>query len=128
MAVVTDYVKGEKLTVDYTAGADILVDQIIVLGTAGHLACIGVAQTAIANGAVGAVDIAGVYVFPKTSGAVIAQGDTVDWDVSAGTVDDNAATSASGDVPDFGVALAAAGNGVTTVTVKLLPGNGTLTS
>lgn len=126
MAVVTQYVKSEQCTVQYTAGADILVDQILVLGAAGAVS-VGVAREAIANGSVGTVDIAGTYVFPKVSGAVIAQGETVDWDLSAGEVDDNAATSASGDVADFGVALAAAGNGVTSVTVRLLPGNGTIT-
>ena len=127
MAVVTQYVKSTKCTVQYTAGAAVVVNQIIVLGAAGAVS-VGVAQTALAaSGDIGSVDIGGTYVFPKTSTAVIAQGETVDWDVSAGEVDDNAATAGSGDVSDFGVALAAAGNGTTTVTVKLLPGNGTIT-
>ena len=119
MAAAT-YVKGEKLTVNYTAGAAIVVDQILVLGDA-----VGIAQVAMANGDVGAVSVDGVYTFPKTSAAVIAQGETVDWDVSAGEVDDNAAAPASGDCSNFGVALAAAGNGTTTVTVKLALGLGT---
>jgi len=126
MAVVTKYVKGDQISVQHTPAGAVLVNQIIVLGAAGAVS-VGVARTAIAASATGIVDIGGTYVFPKASAAVIAQGETVDWDASAGDVDDNAATSASGDVADFGVALAAAGNGVTVVTVKLLPGNGTIT-
>ncbi len=120
MATAT-YVKGEKCTVDHTpSGAAVVVDQVLVLGDA-----VGIAQTAIADGATGAATIDGVYTFPKTSAAVIAQGETVDWDVSVGEVDDNAASPASGDCSNFGVAMAAAGNGVLFVKVKLTPGLGT---
>lgn len=123
------YVKGDIETVNHVASGAKAVNQIIVLGAAGNVS-VGVARTAIADTATGAVGITGVYTFPKTSTAVIAQGETVNWDVSAdstsGEVDDNAATAATGDVEDFGIAMAAAGNGTTTVQVKLLPGNGTI--
>ena len=115
------YAKGEKLTIDYTAGAAIVVDQVLVISNS-----VGVAQVAMANGDVGAVDLDGVYTFAKVSAAVIAQGDTVDWDASAGEVDDNAASSAAGDVANFGVALEAKGNATTTVMVALTKGAGTL--
>jgi predicted RecA/RadA family phage recombinase len=120
------YLKGDKRSVAYTAGGTIAVDDILVVGT-NSKACIGVAMEAMTSGDVGMVDIAGCYRMPKVSGAVIKAGETVDWDVSAGEVDDNQATSASGDVADFGVALEDAGNGVTTIKVMLTPGCGTKT-
>jgi predicted RecA/RadA family phage recombinase len=118
------YLKGDKISAKYTAGGTIAVDDILVVGT-NSKACVGVAQEGMASGEVGIVDLGASYIFPKVSGAVIKAGETVDWDVSAGEVDDNQATSASGDVADFGVALEDAGNGVTTISVKLTPGNGT---
>ena len=118
------YIKGEKLTVAYTAGGTIAVHDILVVGT-NSKACVGVAQEGMVSADVGVVDIGGCYSMPKVSAAVIKAGETVDWDVSAGAVDDNQATSASGDVADFGVALEDAGNGVTSVKVALTPGCGT---
>jgi predicted RecA/RadA family phage recombinase len=120
MATAT-YKKGEKRSMSHTpSGADVVVDQIIVSGDS-----VCVAAGAIADGDTGIVSYSGVYEFPKVSGAVITAGDNVDWDVSAGEVDDNAATPASGDCSNFGVAIESAGNGVTTVLVELLPGRGT---
>ena len=118
------YIKGEKLTVAYTAGGTIAVHDILVVGT-NSKACVGVAQEEMVSADVGVVDIGGCYSMPKVSAAVIKAGETVDWDVSAGEVDDNQATSASGDVADFGVALEDAGNGVTSLKVALTPGCGT---
>lgn len=118
------YIKGEKLTVAYTAGGTIAVHDILVVGT-NSKACVGVAQEGMVSADVGVVDIGGCYSMPKVSAAVIKAGETVDWDVSAGQVDDNQATSASGDVADFGVALEDAGNGVTSLKVALTPGCGT---
>ena len=64
----------------------------------------------------------GVYVVPKVSGAVIAQGETLTWDVSAnsgaGAFDDNAGSAATGDVSCAAAfAYEASGNGVTTMAV-----------
>jgi predicted RecA/RadA family phage recombinase len=118
------FLKGDKLTVAYTAGGTIAVDDILVVGT-NSKASVGVACEGMVSGDVAVVDIGGCYIFPKVSGAVIKAGETVDWDVSAGEVDDNQATSASGDVADFGVALEDAGNGVTSIKVALRPGCGT---
>ncbi|MEY2654686.1 MAG: hypothetical protein RLZZ524_1714 [Pseudomonadota bacterium] len=118
------FLKGDKLTVAYTAGGTIAVDDILVVGT-NSKACVGVACEGMVSGDVAVVDIGGCYVMPKVSAAVIKAGETVDWDVSAGEVDDNQATSASGDVADFGVALEDAGNAVTTIKVALTPGTGT---
>ena len=127
MATAT-YVKGEKCTIDYTCTGAVAVDTIRVFGAAGNTS-VGVALTAGVTGDVIGFDIGGVYTFPAATGAAIAQGESVNWDASASNVDDNAATPASGDVSDFGVALAAkaAGAGLNTVVVKLLPGVGAIT-
>lgn len=64
----------------------------------------------------------GVFVVPKVSGAVIAQGESLTWDVSAngglGAFDDNLATPAAGDVTGAAAhAWESAGSGVTTIAV-----------
>ena len=87
---------------------------------------IGKALGDIADGAVGELAMTEVYNAPKVSGAVIAQGESVIWDASAGAFDDNAATPATGDVSGCCVAWEAAGDGVTTIAVKLNVGIGTV--
>lgn len=89
---------------------------------------LGVALVDIASTAVGAVQITGVFEVPKVSGAVIAQGENLTWDVSAVAFDDNAATPASGDVTGApAIAWEAAGNGVTSFMVKFTGVPGTVT-
>jgi hypothetical protein len=70
---------------------------------------------------------------PKVSGAVIAQGESLTWDVSAGSgagaFDDNAATPASGDVTGAAAfAFEAAGAGVTSLAVFFTGVPGTVTA
>lgn len=126
MASVTPVGAREGQTINYTvSGSAVSQWEIIELGT--NSGMIGVA---LEDGAVGdtiAVAIDGVWTFPKTSGAVIALGEAVDWDTSAGSVDDDQATSATGDYPNFGTAMEAAGSGVTTIKVKLNGFAGTIT-
>lgn len=89
---------------------------------------LGVALKDIANGATGSVAIRGVYTVPKVSGAVIAQGENLTWDVSAVGFDDNAATPATGDVTGPpAIAFEAAGNGVTSFDVMFTGVPGTVT-
>lgn len=117
----TSYVqKGE--VIDHTPGSDVSAGDVLVIGN-----LIGVAHTDIASGEVGAVGISGVYELPKVSAAVIAAGETVNYDVSAGEFDDNAATAATGDLTGGCVAVAAAGNGDTTVQVKINVGANAVT-
>ena len=126
MATAT-YIKGEKVTIDYTCGAAVVVDQIVTLGsTDAAAACVGVAQVAGVTGDVIAVDIAGCYIFPAVTGAVIAQGEGVNYVPASGAVDDTASTPGAGGVGDFGVALEAkaAAASATTIAVKLTPGTG----
>lgn len=89
---------------------------------------LGVALVDIANGATGSVQIQGVFEVPKVSGAVIAAGESLVWDVSAGAFDDNLATPATGDISGPpAVAVEAAGNGVTLFNVRFTGVPGTKT-
>lgn len=88
---------------------------------------LGVALVNIAAGATGAVMLEGVFTLPKVSGAVIAAGESLVWDVSAGAFDDNAATPATGDISGAcAFAFEAAGNGATTLKVCLTGVPGTV--
>lgn len=75
-----------------------------------------------AEGVPVAVKIEHAFTLPKLSSAVIAAGAKVHWDTGANEV--IVASTTTGDLENFGVAIAAAGNGVTTVVVKLTPGTG----
>lgn len=117
--------RGDVITI--TAGADITSGQVVKVG---HL--LGVACADIADGAQGEVAITGVYNCPKVSGAEIAAGEPLTWDVSAntntGAFDDKAASPATGDVTGAAaVAVEAAGAGVTTIAVRFTGVPGTVT-
>ena len=105
-------------------GSAVSANDVVKLGNT-----LGVALVDIANGATGSVAIRGVFTVPKVSGAVIAQGESLTWDVSAGKFDDNAATPASGDVTGAAaLAWEAAGNGVTELDVYFTGAPGTVTA
>ena len=115
--------------IQHTAASDIAAGQVVAIN-----ALLGVALTDIKNGAAGSVKLTGVFAAPKVSGAVIAKGEPLTWDVSAasgaGAFDDAAATPAIGDITGAGaVAWEAAGSGVTTLLVKFtgVPGTVKLT-
>ena len=116
----TNYVYSGDV-VDYTAGADIASGAVVVVGQQ-----IGIALAPIANGATGSVALSGVFTVPKVSAAVIAQGQSVIYDLSALAFDDNLATPAAGDVSGCCVAVEAAGNTVTSINIKLNVGVGTV--
>lgn len=112
---VIDWVNG-------TGGA-VAVNTVVVVGN-----MLGIALVNIGIGETGSVSINGVFNVPKVSAAVIAQGESLVWDVSAGAFDDNAATPATGDISGPpAVAFEAAGNGVTTLLVKFTGVPGTKT-
>jgi predicted RecA/RadA family phage recombinase len=107
-------------------GADVSSGDIVVIGSNGD-ALLGIALVDIANGKSGSVQVdEGVFIAPKVSGAVIAAGEYVMWDASAGAFDDNQATPAAGDVSDCAIAFGAAGDGDTTVQIKLIGKPGVL--
>ncbi len=103
--------KQDGKVIQYTAGANISAGAVVKIGNV-----LGIALTDIASGATGSVALEGVFSAPKVSAAVIAQGESLTWDVSAGAFDDNAAVAATGDVTGA-AAHAWAGAAATTTTV-----------
>lgn len=110
--------------ISFTTAGAVAVDSVVVIGN-----LVGIALTAAtASGEVIEVAIAEVYNLPKLDAAVIAQGERVAWDVSAGAVDDSSITPVAGDITTFGVAWEA--KGATTgedIAVLLTPGTGVVT-
>lgn len=116
--------EGKVIPWTNTTGVAVAVDQVVKVGSN-----LGVALGAIGIGAVGSVALEGVFSgVPKVSAAVFAQGEKLVFDVSAGAFDDSAATPASGDVTGGAIAWVAGANTETTCTIKLTPGNTTVTA
>lgn len=106
-------------------GGDIASGGVVV---ASHM--IGIALTAIANGATGWVNFTQGKVWsglPKVAAAVFAVGEKLIWDVSAGKFDDAAATPATGDLTGAVVAWEAGANLETTCTIMVCNTNALLT-
>lgn len=107
----------------FTPTVAVVSGQLVAIG-----AILGVSQGDVAADTEGTAQICGVFSVPKVSGAVIAKGETLTWDVSAAAFDDNLAVAAAGDIVGAGAfAFEAAGNGVTTMLVKLTGVPGTVT-
>lgn len=117
----TKYVQEGKV-IPFAAGANLSSDAVVVIG-----GLVGVVLDDVTSGQTGQAQICGVFDLPKVSGAVIAAGETLTWDVSAGAFDDDQAVAAAGDITGAAaVAVEAAGNGVTTVRVLLTGVPGTV--
>jgi len=119
----TSFVQDGNVIAFANTGSAISSGDIVVVGTQVGVALDDIAATT----GVGSVAMEGVYTLAKVSAAVIAQGEEVFYDLSALAFDDNLATPASGDVSNCCVAWEAAGNGVTTIKVKLNVGVGLVT-
>jgi len=112
MAKEATYVQDGKI-IDYTAGADIVVGEVIPLVT-----CCGVALEDIANGAVGPVTLEGVFkVATSDTSAAWAVGDVVYWT----TGDNTSSKTATGGIP-LGIAVAVKAQAGAVGYVKLTPG------
>lgn len=116
----TNYIQ-EGDVIDYVAAAAITSGDVVVVGT---LLCVALADIAI--GDTGALAVEGVFELPKAAAAVIGQGETITWDVSAGNCDDNLAVPAAGDLTLGCVAVEAADATKTTVKVALNVGVNTV--
>ena len=106
--------QGKRITFD--PGATVVSGQAVRIGTL-LVICMtdGVSGTEIE----GAIEE--VYDIPKLDAAVIAIGDPVDWDSSAGTngeIDDSSMTPASGDLSNCGIAMETLG-ATTGVSIKV---------
>lgn len=116
--------KGVGNTIQYAnTGTAKTSGQVVIVGQ-----LVGIAETDIAaTTGVGTVNIEGEYEVACNSADVITVGMLLDWDASASEFVDAIGSAASGDNENGVVAVTAAGSGVTTVKVKLLPGNGSTT-
>lgn len=108
----------EGTRIEKTLSGTVSAGDVDVVGTG----LLGVALEDGVSGDTIVYAIEGVFKIPKVSAAVIAAGEQVLWDVSAdsgnGEADDDAATPATGDFL-AGYAMEAAGNGDTTVLVRI---------
>lgn len=118
----TNYVQEGKV-IAFTAGSDYSSGDVVVIG-----GLLGVVLADVANGETGQAQISGVFTVPKVSAAVLTEGMRVQWDVSAAGIEDAAATPASGDLVNCGIAVEAAGNGVTTCKILLNAAGATITA
>lgn len=105
-----------------TLSGTVTANSVVVVGET-----LGVALEGGSSGDTIQVALEGVFTCPKVSGAVIAAGESLVWDVSAGAFDDNLATPAKGDVSGpTAIAFKAAGNGATTLEVRFTGVPGTV--
>lgn len=119
----TNYVQDGEVITFLNTGAAISAGDVVVVGTQIGIALVDIEAT---TGS-GAVAMEGVFTVPKVSAAVIAQGEEVFYDVSAGEFDDNAATPATGDVSNCCIAWEAGVGAQTTIKIKLNVGVGLVT-
>lgn len=101
--------EGDVLNYTNASGSTIVSGTAILIGT-----WLGVALADIANGATGSVAIEGVFTVPKLSTDVVTQGAVLYWDNT-----NKRLTTTVGSNTQVGHAFAAAGNGATTVQIKL---------
>lgn len=120
----TNFVQdGDVITWTNGTGSAVVSGQVVAIGN-----ILAVALVDIASAASGSVKTRGVFTVPKVSGAVIAAGESLTWDVSAAKFDDNAATPATGDITGApAYAVESAGNGVTSLKVMFTGVPGTKT-
>lgn len=115
---------GDIITWTNGTGAAVVSGQLIPIGN-----LIGVALGDIAIAGVGEVGIEGIYEVAKVSAADCLINTLLQLDVSQtpDAMEDAAATPATGDITGGALCVEAAGAGVLTVKVKLLPGAGAVT-
>jgi predicted RecA/RadA family phage recombinase len=99
--------KGDAI--DFTAGANIAVGEVVVIGQ-----LVGVAERAIANGETGSVAIEGVYEVAKEAPLVISKGDIVYFVAANNNVNKTSSVNTK-----MGYAIADAASADTVVKIKL---------
>lgn len=112
---------GNVITWANATGSDVASGDVVAVGS-----IIAVAAVNIADGSTGELATVGVFECPKAATAVIGQGEGVIWDSSESAFDDDQAAPGDGDVSGAAVAWADAGNGATTVKVRLTGAVGTV--
>lgn len=120
----TNKVEDGKVIVYTNTGSAITAGSIVVMSHTIGVALVDIAATT----GTGAVAIEGVFSgIPKVTAAVFVQGEKLLWDSSVSKFDDSAAVAASGDILGACVAWVAGTSSDTTCTIKLTPGNATIT-
>jgi predicted RecA/RadA family phage recombinase len=115
--------EGDVINWTNGTGSAVAAGDVVAMGNT-----LGVALVAIAAAASGSVALEGVYTVPKVTAAVIAVGESLVWDVSAGKFDDNAATPATGDISGAAaMAFEAGTSSMTTLKVRFTGVPGTKT-
>lgn len=85
------FYQGTQLNINHTpSGADVVAGEVVQIGAANSC---GVANVLIADGRLGAIDIAGIYKFAKDAVLTFTAGGLVDWDDTLNEV----AAAAAGD-------------------------------
>ena len=108
--------------IDFVAAAATTSGQVVRIGQ-----ILGVSASDVAMGDTGQAHIEGVFSVPKVAGAVIARGESLTWDASAGAFDDATTVAAAGDVQGApAVAFEPAGNGALTIAVRFTGVPGTV--
>ncbi|MBP7625290.1 MAG: DUF2190 family protein [Xanthomonadales bacterium] len=121
----TNKVEDGKVIVYANTGSAITAGSIVVMS---HIIGVALVDIAATTGT-GAVAIEGVFSgIPKVTAAVFVKGEKLLWDSSVSKFDDSAAVAASGDILGAVVAWEAGTSSDTTCTIKLTPGNATLTA
>ena len=120
----TNKVEDGKVIVYTNTGSAITAGSIVVMSHTIGVALVDIAATT----GTGAVAIEGAFSgIPKVTAAVFVQGEKLLWDSSVSKFDDSAAVAASGDILGACVAWVAGTSSDTTCTIKLTPGNATIT-
>jgi predicted RecA/RadA family phage recombinase len=108
--------------IDFVAVAAVVSGQVVRIGQ-----ILGVSASDVAIGDTGQAHIEGVFLVPKIPAAVIARGESLTWDASAGAFDDATTAAAAGDVQGApAVAFEPAGNGAATIAVRFTGVPGTV--
>lgn len=105
----TYLVPGHKINYSNATGSAIASSDVVFIGTLP-----GVAETDIADGDVGVVEVCGVHLLKKNTGFTVAQGDKLYWNVSSKYVTKTVTDKL------LGQAWSAQGSNDTSVEVKLL--------
>lgn len=113
----TNFVEeGNTITWTNATGSPVASGDVVAVGNMLAVALVDIADTE--SGALGF----GVFTVPKVTAAVVAQGESLTWDVSVSKFDDNAATPATGDITGPPAVAWAAGTGSDTTLVVRFTG------
>ena len=119
----TNFVQEGDVITYSNSGSAIAAGDVVEVGNQIGVALVDIAATT----GTGAVAMQGVFDLPKVTAAVIAEGEAVIWDTSAGKFDDASATPATGDISVCCIAWEGLGAVAGNIKVNINVGVGTVT-